>query len=150
MNLLCILSLSFALLPTAWAADLVMLHSTSGRGRFYHQIEIRVEDSGKMTVKTEDMRSQWATREEKLDATRVAALEKSLSAFDWTHLGKEDHSIGRDGTSDILDYRGKKVELWTPRYDSEKRGLVEVQKFIESLYLLAGLTKDGGPQKMPH
>lgn len=148
MNLLRILLLSFALLPTAWAADVVVLHSTGSRGRIYHQIEIRVEDNGKMTLKTQDMHSEWDTREEKLDAAGMAALEKSLSALDWPRLS-EDKADGRDGTSVVLDYRGKKAELWTPGYDSEKRGLVEVQKFIESLYQLAGLTKDGMPLKMP-
>ncbi|RYD19371.1 MAG: hypothetical protein EOP88_19230 [Verrucomicrobiaceae bacterium] len=142
MNCLRVISLSLAMIIAAPAAEIFVLQSTEAMRRPNHNIEIRVEDDGKMTVKTQDLGAEWVSQQKTIDAAGIAALDKNLAALDWTHLSKEEAN-GRDGTFLKLEYRGKKSELWTPAYDSEKRGLVEVQKVIESLYQLAGLGKTG-------
>lgn len=144
MSLLTAISLSVALLSAAHAAEIVVLQTGTSMRIPNNKIEIRVQDSGQVTVKTQNLRAEWVSVEKTIDSAGIAELKKKLSSIDWGLVSK-DHDQGLDGTSVNLEFGSVKARLWSPEYDSKKRGLLELQKAIESLYQLACLTKNGMP-----
>lgn len=137
-----------ALLVTAPAAEIVVLRSEVAMRIPNHKIEIRIEDTGKMSVRTQDIRSTWVSHEKTLEPAIIAALGEKLSAIDWNRVTR-DKTTGLDGTTVEIDFRGKKAALWSPGHDSQKRGLSEIQQSIERIYQLAGLTREGLAPQAP-
>lgn len=144
-----VILISAALVFAVEAADVVILRCEVARGRNPNRkIEIRVEDSGKLTLKTESTRSEPATQEKNIDAVAIKKLRDSLAAINWEHV-EGDLTVGRDGSTVELEYNGRKEEVWLPAYDSTRRRLTEFQLAVEQIYQLAGLTRDGIPHWFP-
>jgi len=62
--------------------------------------------------------------------------------LDWEETSS-DKTLGLDGTSVRIASGKQSAKVWSPDYDSKKRGLIQFQKLAEALFDLAQLDRTG-------
>ncbi|WP_035615908.1 hypothetical protein [Haloferula sp. BvORR071] len=147
-KLLGLILLAATAIATATAAEpLVSLDYEHSRRIPNQVVKIQIDDSGALALETKAA-DQKSPRASKLQITpaQLAALKKELPGVDWAKA-KADQVSGKDGTKVTLTYATKTVSLWSPDYDTGKRGLESVQKLLAQIFSLAGLEPSGMPAK---
>lgn len=110
-----------------------------------NRIEIAIDATCALTVETESKGRAKKTRRIQLSPEESAQLKAHLESIDWKELGKEK-TKGLDGSSVSISYGGKAACVWSPDYETKKRGLVQFQKLTVKLFGMAGLKPDGMPK----
>jgi hypothetical protein len=108
-------------------------------------VQITVDSHGVLAVATESRGKDKVARKIQLTPVKLQELKKELEEVDWKRVSA-DKVKGLDGTSVQLSYGKQSASLWSPDYDSKKRGLSRIQKIIESVFDLSGLDRTGMPK----
>ena len=108
-------------------------------------IRISVDPKGMLEVTTESRDKEKAIRLVQLSGEKFQNLRRDLDEIDWKKVSA-DKTKGLDGTTIRILYGKQAASLWSPDYDSQKRGLSRIQKTIESLFDLSGLDRTGMPK----
>jgi hypothetical protein len=108
-------------------------------------VQITVDSHGVLAVATESRGKDKVARKIQLTPVKLQELKKELEEVDWKRVSA-DKVKGLDGTSVQLSYGKQSASLWSPDYDSKKRGLSRIQKIIESIFDLSGLDRTGMPK----
>lgn len=111
----------------------------------HSHVRITVDTHGRMTVVTESRGKDKATRQVPLPLKVFRDLKRDLDAIDWAKVSAEK-TTGADGTLVRISFGNQSAVLWSPDYDSRKRGLGRVQRMIERIFDLAGLDRAGMPR----
>ncbi len=113
-----------------------------------HRVVVTVDAAPQLILQTE---SKDGTRKEttlRLSPASFAELQKELKQTDW-NKARRDKVRGLDGATVRILYQGKEVSLWSPDYDTGKRGLETTQSLVRKVFGLAGLDPVGMPAKPP-
>ncbi len=142
-SLLCFLVL-FVIQGSVIAADLVRLDYHHSMRIPHQRVSVGVEPSGKLKLSIQSRGKPPVVSTKTIPGTDMAALRKELAGVDWNRAAK-DEVRGLDGTSVHITHGQNKVRLWSPDYDTKKRGLSGAQGLVEHLFKLAGLDRTGIP-----
>ena len=108
----------------------------------HSRVEVVIDTKGVLTVEVESRGKDKKVSKTKLSREEVKQLSKQLEGLDWQKVSG-DKTRGLDGTSVSITSGKPKATLWSPDYDSKKRGLVDIQKLIETIFRAAELTPAG-------
>jgi hypothetical protein len=112
----------------------------------YSRVEVVIDVQGALIVETESRGKDKKTSKIQLSAEVVKQLRAQLEGLDWQKISA-DKTMGLDGTSVRITSGKHTASLWSPDYDSNKRGLVQLQKLIENIFDAAELDPTGMPKK---
>jgi hypothetical protein len=110
------------------------------------RVEVVVDGNGALALKTESRGKYKTSRKIQLSVEVVKQLRLQLEGLDWQKISL-DKTRGLDGTSVRVTSAKHTATLWSPDYDPKKRGLVQIQKLIESIFDAAELDPTGMPKK---
>ena len=108
-------------------------------------VRIVIDSEGILALTAESRGKDKATTRLKIPGERVQQLKRELEGIDWQKVSA-DKSTGLDGTTVRISIGKQSASLWSPDYDSKKRGLVRMQKLIESILAAAGRDQYGMPK----
>lgn len=135
--------------PMAGGADhVVTVRYEQGMRIPNHRVVVTVDTSQKLTLVTE---SKDGTKKEttlRLAPASFEELSKELKKMDWTKA-RRDKVRGLDGATVRILHQGKETSLWSPDYDTGKRGLETTQSLVRKVFGLAGLDSQAMPAKPP-
>jgi hypothetical protein len=112
----------------------------------HSRVEVAIDVEGALTLKTESRGKDKNTSEIQLSPEVIKQLREQLERLDWQKVAA-DKTRGLDGTSVRITSGKHTATLWSPDYDSKKRGLIHIQKLIENIFDAAGLDRTGMPKK---
>ena len=112
----------------------------------HSRVEVVIDVNGALTVETESRGKNKKTSKIKLSPEEVKHLSGQLESLDWQKISA-DKTSGLDGTSVRVTSGKHTATLWSPDYDSKKRGLVQIQELIENIFDAAELDRTGMPKK---
>jgi hypothetical protein len=112
----------------------------------HSRVEVVIDVKGAVTAETESRGKDKKASKIQLSPEEVENLSRQLDALDWQKISA-DKTRGLDGTSVRITSGKHTASLWSPDYDSNKRGLVQIQKLIENIFDAAELDPTGMPKK---
>jgi hypothetical protein len=112
----------------------------------HSRVEVVIDVNGALTVETESRGKDKKTSKIQLSPEEVKQLRRQLDGMNWQKISA-DNTRGLDGTSVRITSGKHTASLWSPDYDSKKRGLVQIQKLIENIFDAAELNLTGMPKK---
>jgi hypothetical protein len=111
----------------------------------HSSVQVVVDAKGALTVETESRGKDRKTSSVQLSSAEVKHLRERLEGLDWKKLSA-DQERGLDGTSVRMTFGKQTASLWSPDYNSKKRGLVAFQELAEMMFDFAGLDRTGLPE----
>ena len=110
------------------------------------KVNVTIDRFGLLILTTETRGKKPTTVKQRVGNKELARIKKGLAAADWSQAST-DTVRGLDGYTVKIAYDGSTLSLWTPDYDSRKRGLETLQKVVWQIFKVAGLDEKGLPLK---
>lgn len=111
----------------------------------HSRIQIVIDAKGLLTVETESRGKNKNSNKIQVSQEKVMQLKRQLESLDWQKISA-DKTMGLDGTSVRITSGKHTASLWSPDYNSKKRGLADFQKLVETIFDFAGLDRSGMPK----
>lgn len=135
--------------PMAVGADhVVTVRYEQGMRIPNHRVVVTVDASPQLTLVTESKNGTKKETTHRLAPASFEELRKELQKTDW-NKARRDKVQGLDGATVRILYQGKETSLWSPDYDTGKRGLETTQSLVRKVFGLAGLDSQAMPAKPP-
>jgi len=112
----------------------------------HSRVQVVIDSKGVLTVETDSRGKDRKINRIQLPLPKLEKMKRELGEIDWKKVAS-DKTIGLDGSSVRITFGDHSVSLWSPEYDSKKRGLVQIQKLIENIFDAAGMDRTGMPKK---
>jgi len=126
--------------------DIISLEVLNSLSIPSHRVKVVLDADGNLERELEDRGEQPKTSKHRVGADDIKRVRDLIRSIDWHHVSK-DVVIGLDGTSARVEYQGSKYSVWTPRHDTEKRGLTNFLRLENELFRLAGFNDPDTPQQ---
>ena len=125
MNLVAVILLLFSVALARSAEPVLSLNYFNNRWVTNTQIEITVDSEGMLALATESKCMNKVPGRVQLPSESLQDLKRELEAVDWKKVSA-DKIEGRDGTEVSISYEKQSAKLWSPDYDSKRRGLSRI------------------------
>jgi len=112
----------------------------------HSRVQVVIDAKGALTVETDSRGKDRKINRIQLPLLKFQQMKRELGEIDWKKVSS-DKTIGLDGSSVRISSGDHSASLWSPEYDSKKRGLVQIQNLIENIFDAAGLDRTGMPEK---
>ena len=146
MKLVATILLFYAVALVSSAEPVVSLIYVNNRWAPNTQIEITVNSKGLLAFKSDAKIMSNVPRQVQLPLKKFEALKRVLDEVEWEKISA-DKIEGRDGISIQISYGKQSASLWSPNYNSKKRGLCSIDKAIEIILDLSGLDRSALPNR---
>jgi hypothetical protein len=113
----------------------------------HSRVEIGIDGKGELTLETESRGKERKVSKIELSPDQVAKVTRQLEGLDWPKVSAEK-TVGLDGSVVRVEFGRNDVSIWSPHFDTRKRGLADHHNLAVTLFDLAGLDPAGMPKSV--